>query len=557
MSKQLLCDREAFWSLPAALLVLSCAWTPARADIFVSHGAGGSLSNTVLSFSQYTGVPKETFTGGLVSSEGMAFGPDGNLYVADGVNKSVLRFNPSTGALIGTFVSPIGGIAFPFGITFGPDGSLYMADDNGLIRRFDGTSGAPTGTFSCAPPAGGTCYPVALTFGPDGNLYVSDSSSRGVLKLSGSTLALLGEFIAPMGSPTSTFPWGLHFGPNGNLYVAFSEAPGNTYDIFEFDASSGTQIAAFLATGLVNADFGFGPDQEIYAANNYGFQRFSSSTGSLLSTFGSGYNGDAGFFVMGGPGVLSVPPYLLYPPVTVNNLQTLRLTVVDGPVLVPPGVPVEAFLGFLNKAGSHVGPSKQVTLNPGQIATLDLDASTLIASGAIELRPTVVALPGTPVGGSLQGSAEVFTTSNGVGSVLYAAIPIPPSSNVTGPPSFVPQGVVYGQSMVITALAPPDSPCVALLSFADLNGNPVGPTLNVDLSPGTMTLLSFNANSITQPGGRQEFVPQIMPINGNPTGAPSAASACVGSAEVINQPSSAIATYQTSTPAIGTANANP
>src|ERR1700722_8075110 len=277
--------QEAFWKLPAALLVLlSCPWAPVRADIFVSHGAGGPLSNTVASFSQYTGAPKLTFTGGLVYSEGMAFGPDGNLYVADQSNGSVLRFNPSTGALIGTFVAPVSG-SVPFGITFGPGGNLYLADDNGYIRSYDGTTGAPLGVFSCAPPSVGNCYPFGITFGPDGNLYVSDAASRGVLKFNGSTLALMSVFVPAMGSPISTFPWGLHFGPNGNLYVAFSEAPGDVYDIFEFNGSSGAQIAGFLATGLVNADFAFGPDTEIYVANNYGFQRFSSSTGSLLSTY--------------------------------------------------------------------------------------------------------------------------------------------------------------------------------------------------------------------------------------------------------------------------------
>jgi hypothetical protein len=429
-----------------------------------------------------------------------------------------------------------------------------MADNNGLIRRFDGSSGAPAGTFSCAPPSGGSCYPFGLTFGPDGNLYVSDLNSRSVVKLNGSTMAFLSVFVPASGSPTYTFPWGLHFGPNGNLYVAISQSPGNVYDIFEFNGTSGALIAAFLATGLENADFAFGPDTEIYAANNYGFQRFSSSTGSLLSTFRSGYNGTAGFIVMGGP-VPSVPPYLLYHPVTVVPLQKLRLTVVNGPVRVPPGVPVEATLAFLTKAGAHVGPSKTVTLNPGQAASLDLDVSTLISSGRIELRPSVTAVPGTPLGGSLQGSAEVFTTSNGVGSVFYAGIPVPPAASVTGPPSFVPQGVVYGQSIQINALAPPDSPCVALLSFADVNGNPIGPTLNVDLSPGTMSSLTFNANSITQSAGRQEYVPQIAPSNAsNPAGGPGIASACLASAEVINQPSSAVATYQISSPAIGTAN---
>jgi hypothetical protein len=61
------------------------------------------------------------------------------------------------------------------------------------------------------------------------------------------------------------------------------------------------------------------------------------------------------------------------------------------------------------------------------------------------------------------------------------------------------------------------------------NGNPVGPTQSVNLSPGTMASLSFNPNSITQPG-RQEFIPQMAPIN-----APGVAAACMGSAEVLSQ----------------------
>lgn len=420
--------------------------TAAQADLFVSHGAGNSYSGIVSSFGQYTGAAKLSITGSLVWGEGLALGPDGNLYVADQNTGSVLRYNPSTGALIGTFTSSLTPSA-AFAITFGPDGSLYMADNLGYIRRYNGSTGAATGTFSCAPPSGGTCYPFGLAFGPDGNLYVSDLSSRGVLKFNGSTRAFMSVFIPAMGSPTTTFPWGLHFGPNGNLYVAYTYSSAATYEILEFNGSSGAQIAGFLATGIVNADFAFGPDQEIYLANNYGFQRFSSSTGGMLGAFGSGYNGTAGFIVMGGPGVLSVPPYVIYDPVTVIPTQTIRLTVVNGPVRVPPGVPVQAQLGFMNKAGHPVGPSMPVNLNPGQTASLDLNVSTLISSGRILLQPTVTASPGTPLGGSLQGSVEVFNTSSGFGSVFYAGVPVPPASNVTGPPSCVPQGVAYGQSI--------------------------------------------------------------------------------------------------------------
>src|ERR1700729_2491145 len=125
--------------LVALFGVLSYTQVPARADIFVSHGAGDPLSSTVSSFSQYTGAGKLTFNG-LVWSEGMAFGPDGNLYVADQSTGSVLRFNPSTAALLGTFTPPVSPSA-AFAITFGPDGSLYMADNLGYIRRYDGSSG--------------------------------------------------------------------------------------------------------------------------------------------------------------------------------------------------------------------------------------------------------------------------------------------------------------------------------------------------------------------------------------------------------------------------------
>lgn len=537
-----------------ALWVSGLCAPAARGDIFVSNGAGNPYDfGQAVSYSQYTGASKLDITAGLLLAEGLALGPDGNLYVADG--QSVLRFNPSTGALIGTFVSPVSGPAFFFGITFGPDGNLYVADNNGYILRFDGTTGAPTGTFSCAPPEGGPCYPVALTFGPDGNLYVSDSGSRGVLKFNGSTLAFISMFVPTMGTAAApVYPWGLHFGPNGNLYVVFSLPVSNTDDyvnqIFEFNGSSGAQIS-FSTSGTTAIDFAFGQDTEIYVASSSGFTRYSSSTGSVVGTFGSIISPvPYGFIAIGGPVGISpyLPPYLLYDPVGLAPTQTLRLTVIDGPVRVPPGVPVQAQLGFQNSAGALVGPSTTVNLNPGQTAFLDLDASTLISSGRIELQPVVTALPGTPLG-SLSGSVEIYNTSSGVGSVFYPGIPVPPASPITGPPSFLPQGVMHGQSIQISALAPPDSPCAALLSFEDVNGNPVGPRQQVNLTPGTMASLSFNANSFTK-SGREEFVPQLAP--NNPTGGPGAAPACLGSVEVYNTHTGDTATYQTLLPAIGT-----
>jgi len=478
----------------------------------------------------------------------VAIGPDGNLYVADGGTGAVLRFNPSSGVLIGTFVAP-NSSSKPNGITFGPDNNLYMADGAGVIRQFNGSTGAPMGTFTCGTPAGGACYPFGLAFGFGGNLFVSDQVSDSVLEFNGSTFAFMGVFIPYV---DNTLPWGLHFGPNGNLYVVYAGISEiqymftTSYQVNQFNSSGDAVGIGTQDTGSV--DFAFGPDQQIYTAGENQLFKFSSSTGYLLNSFGNSTglaDAQTGFIVFG-PGAFS--SYLLYNPVDVTAPQTLRLTVIDGPVRVPPGVPVQAQLGFQNSEGVMVGPTQMVNLNPGQSASLDLNASTLISSGRIQLQPVVTVVAGTTLG-SLSGSAEIYTTSDGVGSVFYPGIPVPAVSDITGPPSFAPQGAVRGQSMQINVSAPPDSPCVAMLSFTNASGTAVGPTQQVNLSPGTMTSLVFNVNPDTK-SGREEFVPQVTP--NNPTGAQGVAPACLGSAEVFLQKSGAISTYQISSPAVGT-----
>jgi hypothetical protein len=77
----------------------------------------------------------------------------------------------------------------------------------------------------------------------------------------------------------------------------------------------------------------------------------------------------------------------------------------------------------------------------------------------------------------------------------------------------------------------------ALLSFADSNGNAIGPTREANLAPGTMTALNFNANPYTKLG-RAEFVPQIvslavLPLNVTPAAADFADRADAFSQELI------------------------
>ena len=65
-----------------------------------------------------------------------------DLFVSSNITDKVVRYDGTTGALIGIFASG-GGLRFPTGLVFGPDGNLYVTS-NGTnnVLRYDGTTGA-------------------------------------------------------------------------------------------------------------------------------------------------------------------------------------------------------------------------------------------------------------------------------------------------------------------------------------------------------------------------------------------------------------------------------
>jgi hypothetical protein len=142
----------------------------------------------------------------------MLFGPDGNLYVLAGDQAAVLRYNGQTGAFLDMFVTPgSGGLRVPVSMAFGPDGDLYVAntrlnDTAGSgVLRFDGTTGAFLSTF-VSPGSGGLLKPLSVIFGPGGDLYVGTADTSGttasphtsaVLRYDGTTGAFLCLFVPP------------------------------------------------------------------------------------------------------------------------------------------------------------------------------------------------------------------------------------------------------------------------------------------------------------------------------------------------------------------------
>jgi hypothetical protein len=96
------------------------------------------------------------------------------------------------------------------GLAFGPDGALYLTSGNGVNRY--SLTGAFIDVF-VSQGSGGLSIPVDLLFGPDDNLYVASATSVGegsVLRYNGKTGAFLDEFV-PSTEPHITGPRLLEF----------------------------------------------------------------------------------------------------------------------------------------------------------------------------------------------------------------------------------------------------------------------------------------------------------------------------------------------------------
>lgn len=174
----------------------------------------------------------------------LTIGPDGLLYavasIADPTDAAVchahvVRFlRDATAATI--FVNEgAAGMNDPRALAFGPDGNLYVADAAAGVLRFDGASGASLGTFVPAG-SGGLQVAAALAFADDGKLYVANAAGGSVLRFDATTGAFADTFATGIGAPR-----GLAFGADGNLYVSSTVAN----QVLRFDVRTGAQLGAF------------------------------------------------------------------------------------------------------------------------------------------------------------------------------------------------------------------------------------------------------------------------------------------------------------------------
>lgn len=279
----------------------------------------GSLGDSsVKRYDGRTGAFIETFvapaSGGLRDPEGLAMGPDGNLYVssfgdvhAGGRNYgAVLRYSGSTGALLGTFVPPNTNQQIGFeGLQFGPDGNLYVTGwFTNSILRYDGRTGAALGAFASGHEL---LNPYSFTFGPEGDLYVASTKSNRILRYSGATGAFIDTFVPSV--PDN--PNDLTFGPDGDLFVSIGDFGTQ---VLRYDGQSGAFVGVFASGGGLFRPRGlrFGPDGDLYVSSFGSSEvlRYDGNSGAFLGAFvpaGSGGLAGSRFLLFTSPALSAVP----------------------------------------------------------------------------------------------------------------------------------------------------------------------------------------------------------------------------------------------------------
>lgn len=243
---------------------------------------------------------------------GFAFGPDGDLYVANAYKDAsqVLRFAGNPGPdgkhpFREVYVeqhkaNP--GLAHPFDVAFGPDSHLYVpSQDTNVVGRYygpratDGKPGAPMphpealreadakrllpGTFVPSQkhaPSGVRTVRRAI-FGPDGDLYVADRDTDSVKRYHGGS----GEFQREYRHQHLTTPVHLAFRAEDGALLAGSR---DGHAVFAINTETG-EMATLVEPGAgglrAPAGMAFGPDGTLYVSSRETRQilRFDATTG--------------------------------------------------------------------------------------------------------------------------------------------------------------------------------------------------------------------------------------------------------------------------------------
>jgi sugar lactone lactonase YvrE len=179
-------------------------------NIYVTYSGGRGQKVPVAIYKIDTNYNVKPFLADLMNATGMAFDPQGQLYVSSRYDGTVYRVAPN-----GAMITYAEGLGVATGIAFDHEGNLYVGDRSGTIWRI-----APDRQIFVFATLEPSIAAYHLAFAPDGMLYVTGPTTSSFDAVySVDPHGTVSVFYRGLGRPQ-----GLAFDAQGNLYVAASLA---------------------------------------------------------------------------------------------------------------------------------------------------------------------------------------------------------------------------------------------------------------------------------------------------------------------------------------------
>jgi len=232
-------------------------FTESSSDCILKRALDGTLS-VLTSEADIMAVTGET----SADPEGIAFGSDGFLYVNDEYSDSVLRVNPTTGAVSvyvnkATLRALVGNMEVDMecAIVGAEGGIVYAASDRSDTIFKITSGGTPSILAGGTPPF--SDLDVFMTRAPNGDLIIADNSGSDTIHRvtpAGVVSTFLSKaYLEACIGQNVDLEGGIAFDDSGNFYVAEND----TNTIYKFDTA--LQCSIFVDAAAIQAVTGIDP----------------------------------------------------------------------------------------------------------------------------------------------------------------------------------------------------------------------------------------------------------------------------------------------------------